>query len=261
MSSLDSTGYSSWWLERDEEDLYLVCNGKRGRSRRSDQEFGNIVSVSQHDDKFKFTFADGRKTVVSTHAVSVQAMSQNFGSEENLDDVIDYIASLGNSLSQHSQGKRAHEEPQPRDAPAKKKHAVSAQPGEEDIDDIIHRKCAGIMEVPLSKLLCRKWKLAHQPSSTDIGKAKGFLEKSLGYISSAYIIPVQKVSSGAGSSVYHVLGGSSLVMAAKEMADDDRTIRNTAWRVRVYQDLSEVEAVRVRYLHTANQNLEAGPSL
>ena len=92
MSSLDSTGYSSWWLERDEENLYLICNGKRGRSRRSDQEFGNIVSVSQRDDKFKFTFVDGRKTVVSTQAVSVQAMSQNFGSEESLDEVIDYIA-------------------------------------------------------------------------------------------------------------------------------------------------------------------------
>ena len=51
MSSLDS-GTSLWWLERDqEEDLYLVCNGKRGRSRRS--EFGNIVSVTQRDDKFK----------------------------------------------------------------------------------------------------------------------------------------------------------------------------------------------------------------
>ena len=136
MSSLDSTGYSLWWLERDEEDLYLACNGKRGRSRRSDQEFGNIVSVSQRDDKFKFTFADGRKTVVSTQAASVQGMSQNFGSEENLDEVIDYIASLGNSLSQHSPGKRAHEEPQPRDTPAKKKHAVSAQPGEEDISFI-----------------------------------------------------------------------------------------------------------------------------
>ena len=73
---------------------------------------------------------------------------------------------------------------------------------------------------------------------------------------------MQKVSSGAGSSVYHVLGGTSLVMAAKEMADDDRTIRerDAAWRVRVYEDLSEVEAVRIRYLHTANQYLEAGPS-
>ena len=64
-------------------------------------------------------------------------MNQNFGSEENLVEVIVYIASLGNSLSQHSQGKRAHEEPRPRDAPAKKrKHAVSAQPGEEDISFI-----------------------------------------------------------------------------------------------------------------------------
>ena len=76
----------------------------------------------------------------------MQEMSKNFGSGENLGEIIDLIAALGDSLSsQPSQGKRGHEgEPRPRDAPAKKRKP--AQPGEEDIDDTIQRKCAGNLE-------------------------------------------------------------------------------------------------------------------
>ena len=133
----------------------------------------------------------------------------------------------------------SHEEPQPRDAPAKKrKHAVSAQPGEEDIDDIIHRKCAGIMEVPLSTVV---QELEISASAIIHRHRKG--QRLPWKVPGQHQLWLHHTCAESVFSVPRFRGNLSL-HAAKEMADDDRTIRNTAWRVRVYQDLSEVEAVK-----------------
>nr|XP_054758149.1 uncharacterized protein LOC129264313 [Lytechinus pictus] len=255
----------TWWLVRENDQLFLIVNGRRAFSRNRSIAFSRVKGMTVHpggsnqqDDQVLITFSDGNQTTAKFHQIDLEKVADTLGKpEERLQDILSTVKAITEDLiyncedsedSESSLGTGSSTSLESEAIEPRKKKRKIEENTIGNVDAQIEEKCRGISEIELKKL-CAPERDAKRYARKEIVAAKEFLMSR----HSDMVIPVLEKSGK-----YEVLGGMSYINASKFIGYGHLS---RGWRCRVYHNLNRIEALRVASLFRIGQPVEEGLSL